>query len=430
MMNGRVGSSFVLALCVAAVFSGVPVARAAGESLRVPAARRNFYVGAAVNMTAFRAEPAYRKVLGREFNICVAENVFKFSLIHPRADGYDFAAADELAAFARSSGMKLRGHTLVWHNQLPPWLTNGNYTREQAIEIMREHITTVVTRYKDAVWAWDVVNEAVADSGASLRTESYWYRTIGPEYIEMAFRFAREADADAILYYNDYNNEDEGPKSDAVYELVAGLKNQGVPIDGVGWQMHVLNGFAITAAHRSNARRLAALGLELSVTELDVRVQLPANAAALVRQAESYRDITAFCLSEPAFKTLVLWGFTDKYSWIPGFFPGTGAALIFDENYKPKPAFASMREALRAGAGTAPVVSGLALKGKHLTVMGGGFAEDAEVMLAGESWKTQFKSPTRLVGKKAGLAIEPGDMVHVRTADGTTSNDFEYHPFP
>jgi endo-1,4-beta-xylanase len=426
--NGRRTIAAVLFALVA--LCGAPTARAAGEPLRVPAERRSFYVGAAVNMSAFRAEPVYRKVVGREFNVCVAENVFKFSLIHPRADGYDFAAADELAAFARSSGMKLRGHTLVWHNQVPAWLTNGKYTREQAIEILREHIATVVTRYKDSVWAWDVVNEAVADNGASLRTESYWHKTIGPEYLAMAFRFAREADPDAILYYNDYNNEDEGPKADAVYALVADLKKQGVPIDGVGWQMHVVNGFQVTADHRSNARRLAALGLELSVTELDVRIPLPANAAALARQADAYRDIAAFCLSEPAFKALVLWGFTDKHSWIPGFFPGTGEALIFDADYRPKPAYESLRSALSAGTAPTPVVSGLAIKGKNLTVSGGGFDQATEILLDGASQKTQFKSPTRVVGKKAGLGIRAGDTVRVLTSDGSQSNDFAYYPFP
>jgi endo-1,4-beta-xylanase len=164
----------------------------------------------------------------------------------------------------------------------------------------------------------------------------------------MAFRFAREADPGALLYYNDYDAEGAGPKSDAVNELVRGLKARGVPIDGVGWQMHVENGFRTSPEHRENARRLAALGLRLSVTELDVRVELPATAADLARQAETYRDVAAFCLAEPAFEALLMWGFTDKYSWIPSFFPGKGAALIFDERYRPKPAYFALRGALEA----------------------------------------------------------------------------------
>jgi endo-1,4-beta-xylanase len=427
-MRGRI--VIAVALWAVMVFGGVPVARAAGEALRVPAERRSFYVGAAVNMNAFRSEAAYRDAVGREFNICVAENVFKFSLIHPQPDTYDFSAPDELASFARARGMKLRGHTLVWHNQLPSWLAKEKLTRDQAIEVLREHIITVVTRYKDLVWAWDVVNEAVADSGASLRTDSYWHKTIGPEYIAMAFRFAREADPDAILYYNDYGAEGGGAKSDAVYALVADLKKQGVPLDGVGWQMHVTNGYRMTAEHRANARRLAALGLELSVTELDVRIQLPVTTAALTQQATTYQEIAEFCLSEAAFKALVLWGFTDKYSWVPGFFRGFGAALIFDENYQPKPAYDSLRGALSTGTRLGPVVSGIARGEKRLTVTGGGFVRGAEIVLADTVLKTQYKSATRLIGKKVVREIEDGETVFVRNPDGAQSNEFAYYQFP
>jgi endo-1,4-beta-xylanase len=430
-VRARAGQALCAFLALVVVALGTPArAQSAAEALRVPAARRSFYVGAAVSASALRTEAAYRNVLGREFNMCVAENVFKFGLIHPQADAYDFAAADELVAFARSRGMKLRGHTLVWHRQLPTWITNGKFTRDEAIAILRDHILTVVARYKDAVWSWDVVNEAVADSGASLRTESFWHQAIGPEYIAMAFRFAREADPDAILYYNDYNNEGLSPKSNAVYALVADLQKQGVPIDGVGWQMHLVNGVAPIDSYRTNARRLAALGLELSVTELDVRIPLPANAAALAVQADMYRDVAAFVLSEPAFKALVLWGFTDKHSWIPGTFPGTGAALIFDADYRPKPAYDALREALAAGGVQGPVVSGLARKGKHLTVSGGGFERGATVLVADAVRKTQFKSAERLVGRKVGQDIQVGDMVRVDNPDGSQSNEFEYYPFP
>lgn len=346
MKDRRIPSILLLAALAFATLGYPPRAAAAGDGLRVPAERRGFHVGAAVNATALANERPYRATLGREFNVCVAENVFKFGPIHPAPDRYDFAAADAIADFAREKGMKLRGHTLVWYQQLPAWVTQGTFTRDEAIEILRQHISTVAGRYRGRVWAWDVVNEAVLDDGTP-RVASFWYRTIGPDYVEMAFRFAHEADPDALLYYNDYDAEGMNPKSDGVYALVRDLKAKGVPIDGVGWQMHVENGFRIGDEHRANARRLVALGLELSVTELDVRVRLPATAASLATQATTYRDITSFCLTEPGFTALLTWGFTDKYSWVPGFFNGYGSALIFDRRYRAKPAYRAMREVLR-----------------------------------------------------------------------------------
>jgi endo-1,4-beta-xylanase len=325
-----------------------PAATQAGdEPLRAMAARRDFYVGAAVSMRPFGKDAVYRETLAREFNVCVAENAFKFSYVQPARGAYDFSDTDALVAFAETNGMKLRGHTLVWHRSVPAWLRQGRFSRDEAVAILRDHVAALVGRYKGKIWAWDVVNEAVADDGSGLRTDSYWYRTIGPEYIEMTFRFAHEADPDAILYYNDYGAEGGGPKSDAVYELVRSLKEKGVPIHGVGWQMHLINGSSrITPAHRENARRIADLGMEISVTELDVRIQMPASRRELETQAATYREVMAFCLSEPSCKSLVMWGFTDKHSWIPRFFPGYGAALIFDRRYRPKAAYAAMREAL------------------------------------------------------------------------------------
>ena len=151
----------------------------------------------------------------------------------------------------------------------------------------------------------------------------------------MAFRFAHEADPDALLYYNDYNTEGLGAKSDAAYNLVSTLKSTGVPIDGVGWQCHFVNPFNVSQAHHTNAQRLASLGLLVSITELDVRIQSPTDTAKLNQQAVAYRDLIDFALAEPNVNALLTWGFTDKYSWIPGFFSGYGDALIFDTSYRP-----------------------------------------------------------------------------------------------
>jgi endo-1,4-beta-xylanase len=290
----------------------------------------------------------------------VAENAMKFDAMHPAQNTYNFTDADALVAYAEANNMVVRGHTLVWHSQIPGWLTGGNFTRDQVIAIMRDHIMTVVGRYRGRILAWDVVNEAVSDNNGQMRTDSFWHQRIGPEYIAMAFQFAREADPNAILYYNDYSAEGSGAKSDAVFNLVSGLVSQGVPIDGVGWQMHQINPFRIQQAHRTNAQRLGSLGLEVSITEMDVRISLPTTAQELSEQALAYRDLVEFCLAQPNVKTLVTWGFTDKYSWIPGFFSGFGDALIFDMNYQPKPAYTSMLSALGAPPPPLPAPTGLA----------------------------------------------------------------------
>jgi endo-1,4-beta-xylanase len=332
---------------------------AGAQTLRDAADGRGLFVGAAVNMNPFRNEPMYTQTLGREFNMLVAENAMKFDAIHPAQNTYNFTDADALVAFAEANNMVVRGHTLVWHSQIPGWLTGGNFTRDQVIAIMRDHIMTVVGRYRGRIRFWDVVNEAINDSNGQLRSESFWLQRIGPEYIAMAFQFAHEADPAAILYYNDYGAESSGTKSDGVFNLVSGLVNQGAPINGVGWQMHQINPFRIQQAHRTNAQRLDTLGLEVSITEMDVRISLPTTAQELSEQALAYSDVVQFCLSQPNVKTLVSWGFTDKYSWIPGFFSGFGDALIFDANYQPKPAYTAMLTALGGGMTPPPAPTGL-----------------------------------------------------------------------
>ena len=213
------------------------------------------------------------------------------------------------------------------------------------IAILKNHIETVVGRYRGKILAWDVVNEAIDDETGKYRTDSFWFQKLGADYIKLAFEFARKADPNAKLYYNDYSAEKMNRKSDGIYNLLKDLKNQGVPVDGIGWQMHVENGFRIEPQHFENAKRLAALGLELSITEMDVRLKLPASAEDLQNQAAAYRDVADFCLAESACKAILIWGFTDKYSWIPGEFPNTGDALIFDQSYKPKLAYNALSEA-------------------------------------------------------------------------------------
>jgi endo-1,4-beta-xylanase len=316
------------------------------DPLRTLADRRGMLLGAALSVDALATDETYRVMLARELNVCVGENAFKWGLIHPAADRYDFSGSDLIAAFAQQHGMKLRGHCLVWHHQNPAWLTSRVWTREQAIGLMRDHVRAVAGRYRGRVLAWDVVNEAIDDKTYRLRDDAFFCRAIGPDYIELAFRFAREADPDAKLYYNDYGAEGRGPKSDAVFDLVAGLRSSGVPVDGVGWQCHVTEGFRVGDEHRANAERIASLGLELSITELDVRLRMPPAADAYASQAETVRGLLELLLSQPRRGALLFWGLTDKHSWVPGFYKGYGDALPYDAQYREKPAYRAVAQAL------------------------------------------------------------------------------------
>jgi endo-1,4-beta-xylanase len=337
-------NKFIFSLILVCVLLSGAVCFGQTKTLRSLAEKRGVYIGAAVSIKPLEKEKIYRETIEREFNILVAENAFKWGLVQPKKSKFNFKDTDFLVKFAETGKMKLRGHTLVWHRQNPKWLTEGKFTRDELIKILKDHIQTLVGRYRGKILAWDVVNEAIDDKTGEYR-DTFWYQKLGADYIRLAFEFAREADPNAKLFYNDYSAEGMNAKSDGIYKLLKELKSRGVPIDGIGWQMHLENGFRIEPQHRENAKRLVALGLELSITELDVRMKLPASAADLQKQADAYRDVADFCLAEPACKSILTWGFTDKHSWIPGEFQNTGNALIFDNAYQPKPAYRALQEA-------------------------------------------------------------------------------------
>lgn len=316
------------------------------SSLRSLVPSQHFLIGSAVNLRALNEDSLYREALVREFNGIVAENEMKFKYLQPKPHHFDFTKADYLVEFAAANQMQFRGHTLVWHYALPDWLKEGNWTRDEAIAILEKHIKTVVGHYQGKVVAWDVVNEAIADDG-TLRN-SFWLQKIGPEYIEMAFQWAHEADPDTLLLYNDYGGEDLSRKSDEIYRLVQSLVSKNVPIHGVGLQMHI----AMDAPPNpqdvaSNMSRLGALGLQVHITEMDVRVKQPTTPQDLEKQAEIYRSMLETCISVESCNTFVTWGLSDRYSWIPSHFEGWGDALLFDERFQPKPAYQALIETLQ-----------------------------------------------------------------------------------
>jgi endo-1,4-beta-xylanase len=301
-------------------------------------------IGTAVDTDLLEADATYTRILDREFNSVTAENAMKWESVEPERGVPDFSAADKLVAHARAHRQIVRGHTLVWHNQLPPWLTAGTFTDEELEAILHEHITDEVSHFRGRVYAWDVVNEAFNEDG-TLR-DTIWLRQLGPGYIAKAFRWAHEADPHAKLYYNDYNLESIGAKSDAAYALVQDLRRRGVWIDGVGFQGHLGIQYPYPGTLGDNLERFAALGVDVAITEADVRMILPVTTEKLATQADYFRAMLDSCQAVRRCVSFTVWGFDDGHSWVPGVFAGEGAATPFDESYQPKPAYFALREAL------------------------------------------------------------------------------------
>jgi endo-1,4-beta-xylanase len=311
---------------------------AAGATLGSAAAASGRYFGAALE-PAYLDEKPYRSLATTQLNCVTPENQMKWGLVEGLRGTFDWTPADALVAFAKANGQKVRGHTLVWHSQLPPWLIQGKFSPQEVRDLMVAHIAAEAGRYKGSIYAWDVVNEPFTDDGQWRK--SIFFDAMGPDYVAIALRAARAADPAAKLYVNDYNVETDGPKMRALYDLVASLKRAGAPIDGVGLQSHFVAGAAPKKLGAVMVE-FASLGVDVAVTELDLRIRLPADEKSLAAQAADYASVVGACRATPRCVGVTSWGVTDDHSWIPAFFSGYGVALPFDENYRPKPAVAAM----------------------------------------------------------------------------------------
>lgn len=326
-------------------------------TLRQAADRAGFLIGTAVRPYAF-SEPAYSETLSREFNMVEPENVMKWWTVRQHQEIFDFSAADQVVRFAQAHNMKVRGHCLVWDHDNPAWLASGHFTPDQLSHLLKDHITTEVKHYAGQVFAWDVVNEAFDEKGQVK--DSVWYNRPGigladrsTAYVEQAFRWARKADPNALLFYNEGGGEGLNLKSDAVYAMLKDFKQRGVPIDGIGLQMHISQIDFDPAPVEANIARLTALGLQVHITELDVSLPVTSDGTAdpkdLQRQASVYRAVVKACLQHPGCTGIQTWGFTDKYSWIGSHSHGRdGAALPFDRLYRPKPAYDAILQEISA----------------------------------------------------------------------------------
>jgi endo-1,4-beta-xylanase len=341
----------------AAVLTSVIVptgAAHADSTLGQLAAARGKYLGSATDNPELSDAP-YVSILGSEFGQITPGNTMKWYATEPSQGQFNFAAADTIVSMAKQHSQIVRGHTLVWHNQLPGWLTGGSFTTAQLSSILQNHVTTEVTHFKGQLYAWDVVNEAFNDDGTFRQT--MWYNAFGSGYIANALTWAHAADPNVKLYINDYNVDGLGAKSDALYNLVRSLKQQGVPIDGVGLQAHLVLGQVPTSIQQ-NIQRFADLGVEVAITELDIRMNLPRDATKDAQQATDYSTVVKACLAVTRCVGITVWDYTDKYSWIPGVFSGQGAALPYDENFAKKPAYFAIAGALAGPDSVPPTAPG------------------------------------------------------------------------
>ena len=312
----------------------------AASSLKQSAEAKSKYFGTALVQSNL-SNSSLVGVATAQFDMMTPGNEMKWDTTEPSNGSFNFGPGDSLVAFAQAHSMRVRGHNLVWHSQLPGWVSSLPTNQVQAA--METHITTEATHYKGEVYSWDVVNEPFNEDG-TLRQDAF-YNAMGTGYIADAIRTAHAADPSAKLYLNDYNIEGENAKSNAMYSLVQSLIAQGVPIGGVGLESHFILG-QVPSTMLANMQRFAALGVDVAVTELDDRIQLPASSANLQQQATDYSTVVSDCLAVTRCVGVSQWGVGDADSWIPGAFSGYGAATMYDQNYQPKPAYTAALNAL------------------------------------------------------------------------------------
>jgi endo-1,4-beta-xylanase len=272
----------------------------------------------------------------QDFHQLTAANSMKWDATEPSRGQFTFSGGDQIVAQAQANGQLIRGHNCVWHNQLPSWVTAGNFDNATLLSIVQTHCSTLVGHYKGEILSWDVINEPFNDDGTFR--ESVFFTTTGTSYIATALIAARAADPAAKLYINDFNIEGTGAKSTSMINLVMELQQAGVPIDGVGIQTHLIVG-EVPSTFQQNLENFAALGVEVAITELDIRMTLPSTTALLTQQQEDYQTVISACKAVSACVGVTLWDWTDEFSWVPGTFAGQGAACPWDENFVKKPAY-------------------------------------------------------------------------------------------
>jgi endo-1,4-beta-xylanase len=311
-----------------------------------------FPMGVSIDTRLLKSNQACRNRILKEHNSLSAENIMKWHALHPEEKRFDFAEADELVAFAQANQLRVFGHTLLWHSSTPGWV--NNYFGDAAAweNLVKTHIQTVIAHFKGKVQAWDVVNEAFNEQGALRKgyttDDSIWAEKLGPDYLARLYQYAAAVDPNALLFYNDYGQEASPAKTKAILDMVADFKKRGVPIHGLGLQMHVgLN--TNQAAIENVIKAYAETGLKVHISELDVAISnyqknsnLKFTEALAQEQREKYRQIVAAYrrLVPPAQQFgITTWNVGDGDSWLRRFIQPNEWPLPFDENYLRKPAY-------------------------------------------------------------------------------------------
>lgn len=338
--------SLLLAISSGALAEGLPPP--SPPPLRDAAKSKGIRIGATVDDWILK-RPELADLLIRQFDTAAIENSLKFLQISTGRGTYDFTRADQLVDFLNARGLAVQGHVLVWHVDNPKWLDEGKFTKDEAESILKEHIFAVAGHFRGRVAAWDVVNEAFEENG-TLR-DTVWLRTIGPEYIEKAFRWTREADPDAVLFYNDFRIEWGNPKSDAVLNLLKDLRAKGVQVDAVGFQSHLdMQKPFDLASVRKNIGRFSRAGFPVMITELDIQVPKLGDVRQRKQEAEVAADFLQAVLAGGKVKSVTFWGLTDESSWIPSWFPNALPGLLFTADLKPKPIFDAVLKTIEKSA--------------------------------------------------------------------------------
>jgi endo-1,4-beta-xylanase len=338
----------------------------------------------------------------QQFSMLTPGNEMKWDTTEPSNGTFNFNNGDAIVNYAMTNNEKVRCHNLVWHSQLPSWVSSLPTNQVQAA--METHVTTEATHFKGKCYAWDVVNEPFNDDG-SFRTDAF-FNAMGSGYIADALKTAHAADPNAKLYLNDFNIEGSNAKSNAMFSLAQSLLAAGAPLNGIGFESHFIEG-QNPSGMQANMQRFANLGLDVAVTELDDRfTSLPPSAAGLQQQATDFSNAVKACLGVTRCVSITQWAIGDADSWVPGAFSGQGAADMFDQNYAPKPAFAAVQSAL-AGGGTGQNTVTVTNPGAQAGTVGTAFSKQ---LTATDSAAGQTLTWTA-TGLPAGLTISSGGLI-------------------
>lgn len=310
----------------------------------------SYPIGVAVSPAELEYNTSYREIVLAQFNRFTPGNALKPDALHPVFNAFSFYEADSLIALAEQQDKLVHGHTLIWHNQIPGWMQGFKGSKQEWIEMMKLHIQTVVAHFGDKVPSWDVVNEAFEENG-SFR-ESIWFQNIGQDYIKLAFQFAHEANPDALLFYNDFNVAQRSRKCKAIAAHLSELKEEGVPVHGMGMQLHIFNSIPSENAIRTAVDAFVEKGFLVHFSEVDISMNLNGDMklshGKLQKQGNRMKALVDIFQEIPPAQQfgITVWGVSDRDSWIPSFFGREDYPLLYDGDYVPKPMYCGFKQGL------------------------------------------------------------------------------------